>query len=146
MAGGMSTMESPAKLTRVARKPFAVSPATIRSKVANGSRLLEGLDARSAPARRYKDLQASMASDLGNDLTEAQLQLVRTAAGLVVMREALDAQVLNGVAINTGQYTNIANSLKRVLLALGLKRVPKDVTSLGEVLRQGHQRDREASP
>jgi hypothetical protein len=87
-----------------------------------------------------------MPADLGDDLTEAELQLVRTAAGLVVMREHLDFQVLNGVPINTTQYTNIANSLKRVLLALqpGLKRVPKDVTSLGEVLRQGNRS--EASP
>ena len=128
-----------------AKATDTVRPSTVRSAIANGSRLLEAIDARSAPARRFRDLQASMASDLGNDLTEAQLQLVRTACGLIVMRESLDTQVLNGETINTTQYTNIANSLKRVLMALGLKRVPRDVTSLGEVLRNGHRSD-EATP
>jgi hypothetical protein len=141
----MSGMENARPLSRVPRKPFALTPATIRSKVANGSALMQGIDARSAPARRFKDLQASMASDLGNDLTEAQLQLVRTACGLIVMRESLDTQVLNGMTINTGQYCTISNSLKRCLQALGLKRVARDVTSLGEVLLNGHRND-EATP
>src|SRR5262249_52845552 len=131
----METTSNGAKQTRVARKPFAVTPSAIRSKIANGNRLLEHIDARSAAARRFKGIQDSISADLGHDLTEAQLQLARTAAGLVVMREHLDAQVLNGETINTGQYTTIANSLKRVLVALGLKRIARPVPSPLEYAR-----------
>ena len=58
-------MKNGYQATHPGRKPFALSPSTIRSKVANGSALLDGIDARSAPARRFKDLQQSMTSDLG---------------------------------------------------------------------------------
>lgn len=112
------------------RRRFEIGPAAVRSAIANGSRLLEGLDGRSAPARRYRDMIAALASDLGgrDNLTEAQFQLIRSAAGLVVLREALDAKALNGEAIDTGDYCRISNCLRRVLSTVGLDRVPRDVT------------------
>jgi hypothetical protein len=76
-------------LRRRRRKRITVTRATVRSAIANGSRLLDSIDARSAPARRYRDLQDDIARDLGDDLTTTQLQLVRSAAGLVCLREAL---------------------------------------------------------
>ena len=121
------------------RKRFEITPSKVRSAVANGSRLLDGLDARSAPARRYRDLQHAIAQDLGGPdaLTEAQLQLIRSAAGLVVLREALDAKALNGEPIDTAQYTRIANTLRRVLSTIGLQRRPRDVTpTLEEYVRE----------
>jgi hypothetical protein len=124
-------MKNGYQATHPGRKPFALSPSTIRSKVANGSALLDGIDARSAPARRFKDLQQSMTSDLGGTsvMTEGQLQLIRTAAGLVCMREHLDAAMLRGESIDVSLYCTISNTLKRVLQALGLKRMAKPVMS-----------------
>ncbi len=61
-------------------------------------------------------------------LTEAQLQLVRSAAGLTVLREALDAKALNGERIDVAEYCRISNSLRRLLSTIGLQRIPKDIT------------------
>ena len=113
------------------RKRFAVMPAAVRSAVANGSRLLDHLDARSAPARRFRDIQNDIARDIcgGIDhLTEAQLQLVRTAAGLVVLREAFDAQALNGETISVAEYCRVSNSLRRVLATIGFNRAQRNIT------------------
>jgi hypothetical protein len=126
-------------LKRVPRRPITVGTAAQRSAVANGSRLLDGLDGRSAPARRYRDIAVAIATDLGgyDSLTEAQLQLVRSAAGLTVLREALDAKALNGERIDVGEYCRISNSLRRLLSTIGLDRTSRDVTpSVSEYVAQ----------
>jgi hypothetical protein len=88
------------------------------------------LDLRSAAARRYRDCVHAIAADLGgyDQLSEAQVQLVRSAAGLVVLRERLDAKALEDERIDVAEYCRISNSLRRVLSTIGLKRVPRDVT------------------
>jgi hypothetical protein len=98
--------------------------------MANGVSTLNGVDGRSLVARRYREVAAQIASDLGgaDDLTEGMRQIVRTAAGLVVLREDLDVKIINGQKVDTGDYTRIANSLRRVLVSIGLERRAKDVT------------------
>jgi|SRR6516225_8642150 hypothetical protein len=79
----------------MARRPRLTSPnERFRTGVANGSRVLDGVDGRSQVARRYREVSSAIGSDLGGSehLSEAQLQLVRSAAGLVVLRESLDVQ------------------------------------------------------
>jgi hypothetical protein len=117
------------------RKGFEVGSAAHRSAIGNGSRLLEHLDGRSAPARRYRDLQHAFARDIAPDpgaLSEMQVQLIRSAAGLVVLREALDAKSLNGEAIDIGNYTRIANTLRRVATTLGLERHARVIDGHGD--------------
>jgi hypothetical protein len=99
-----------------------------RTKLANGTRILEGIDGRSYVARRYRELGAALSVDLGGDLTEAQTQLVRSAAGLVVLRERLDVEAANDRPIDYQEYCTISNSLRRVLATLGLRRIAKDIT------------------
>jgi hypothetical protein len=113
------------------RKRFAIMPSAVRSAIANGSKLLDNLDARSAPARRFRDVQNDIARDISggiDHLTEAQLQLVRTAAGLVVMRESFDTAALNGEEVSVSEYCRVSNSLRRVLATIGFNRVPRDIT------------------
>lgn len=114
------------------RERLEITRSKLRSAVSNGRSLLVGIDQRSAPARRYRDVADAIASDLGGHdaLSEAQLHLVRSAAGLVVMRERLDAMALNDEKIDTSEYCRLTNSLRRLLATLGLKRVPRDVTDL----------------
>jgi len=51
---------------------------TTRSRITNGRELwLPGVDGRSPIARRARDIHEALTHDLGNDLTEAQKQLVR---------------------------------------------------------------------
>jgi hypothetical protein len=96
------------------------------------------VDGRSTIARRFREVGAAIATDVANsesDLTEAQKQLIRSAAGLVVLREKLDVKSVNDEDVDIGDYTRISNSLTRLLTAIGLERVPRNVTpTLSEYL------------
>ena len=59
---------------------------------------------------------------------------MRSAAGLVVLREQLDVKAVNGERVDTGQYCAISNTLRRVLATVGLQRVPKLVPTLQEYI------------
>ncbi len=96
----------------------------LRSRVTNGSKLVAGVDGRSADSRRYKDLCMSLADDLGGAavLTEAQRALVRQAAAMIVQSEKLQSAVLRGEIVDCEQLTRLANAATRILTRLGIKR------------------------
>jgi len=123
------------------RRRFEIRDTKARSAIANGTRLLVNLDHRSAPARRYRDLISAVSADLGgyDRLTEAQIQLVRSAAGLVVLRERLDQKSLNDERIDVAEYCRISNSLRRVLQTIGLQRAARNVTpTVEDYLKHGN--------
>lgn len=62
-----------------------------RSRVTNGSRMVEGVDGRSASSRRFRDLCRALADDLGGEaaLTQAELLTVRNAAAVTVASETM---------------------------------------------------------
>ena len=65
-----------------------------RSRVSNGSALfLDGVDGRSALARRYRDIIKQLVSDLGGDPSEAQSLIVRRASTLAVWCEQAEAEM-----------------------------------------------------
>ena len=98
----------------------------VRSKISNGSKMVAGLDGRSATARRYRDLQISYADDFGGEarLTEAQRTLIASTATLQVQAERVQAAVLRGEIVDSEQLTRLANSVARNLVRLGIKRRP----------------------
>jgi hypothetical protein len=103
------------------------SPRT-RSRVSNGSKLVAGVDGRSADARRYRDLVMNLTDDIGgaSNLSEAQRTLVSQAAALVVQAERLHGQILRGEFVDNEQLTRLSNAATRVLSRLGLKRRARD--------------------
>jgi hypothetical protein len=60
------------------RKPIASISTFNRSRVSNGTLLLQGIDGRSAPARRFRDLIHSYLEDF-DVVSEADETLIRTA-------------------------------------------------------------------
>jgi len=104
----------------------------VRTAIANGRAILEGVDGRSHVARRYRELGALLCSDMGgyDSLTEAQKQLVRSAAGLVILRERLDVKAVNGDKVDAGEYCAVSNTLRRVLVTIGLKPDPKLINNV----------------
>ena len=110
------------------RKRITVPNRYFRTKTANRSRVLDGVDGRSLVARRYREISAAIEIDMGGDLTEAQLQLVRSAAGLAILRENLDTKIVNGEPIRIEEYCTISNSLRRILKTCGLTRVARHIT------------------
>ena len=78
--------------------PVASRQRAHRSAVSNGTRLfcVDGLDGRSQTARRFRDLVETIGNDLGgvDHLSEGQKQLIRRAATLSIMAEAMEADAV----------------------------------------------------
>src|SRR5215207_7027839 len=109
------------------RRAFAKRPAACRSGVTNGSALfLEGVDGRSATARRFRDVLAQIARDLGGaeTLSEGQRQLARRCAMLSVECERLEASAIGGDEIDFHRFGQLVDRLGRALRRLGLELMP----------------------
>jgi hypothetical protein len=135
-ASSLSTFR-PAESSPADRPSVADRLPSQRSRVTNGSKLMAGIDGRSAEARRYRDLCLSFADDLGgaDGLTESQRALVRQAAALTVQSEKLQGAMLRGEDVSDEQMTRVANSLSRTLSRLGRKRATAKL-SVPEYLAQ----------
>ena len=107
-----------------------------RSAVTNGSRILDGIDGRSATARRFRDVLAEIVADLGGSdrLSEGQRQIARRCAMLAVECEKIEALGVAGEPIDLDTYGQLTDRIGRAFQRLGLKRVAKPVMSLQEHL------------
>jgi hypothetical protein len=112
-------------------RPLAVS-ARNRAATSNGSTILDGVDGRSAEARRFRDLVMAFAADLGadvTDLSEADAALCRHAASATMQSEALSRAVVNGEHVDTEQAVRAGNLLTRAMAALQRRRKPRSTTT-----------------
>jgi hypothetical protein len=110
-----------------------------RSRISNGSAVfLEGVDGRSILARRYRDILASLVSDMGGDPSEAQSLIARRSATLAVWCELAETAMAKGDDLNIAEFTTAANALRRLLSDLGLERQAHDVThqTLAEIAEE----------
>jgi hypothetical protein len=92
-----------------------------RSAISNGSRLHANVDARSAGARRFRDLIQSYTDEIGTALSESEMALVRQAAALTMQAETMQADIVNGLAIDADQLIRISGTAKRLLGAISAK-------------------------
>lgn len=115
------------------RASVATPKPQARTRVGNGSVVLQDVDARSATYRRYREILAALVSDMGGDPSEAQEQIARRAASLAIWCEDQDAAAANGQPLAIAAYTTASNTLRRLLESLGLERKLRNVTpSLAE--------------
>lgn len=111
-----------------------------RSRITNGKVLIAGVDQRSPWVRRCKDIIASHLSDLGGAdyCSAAERSIIRRASVMTVELERMETQfALAGEASAEALdvYARISSNLRRMLEAVGLKRVARNVTpSLDEYL------------
>lgn len=78
------------------RSKSVVKPSA-RSRVSNGKDLfLDGVDGRSAIARRYRDILAQLTSDIVGDPSEARTIIIRRATQLAVWCEQAEAEAAAG--------------------------------------------------
>jgi len=104
-----------------------------QSRLTNSSRLLPGVNGNSTWVRRCKDIIAAHMSDLGGDdsATQAERSIVRRASVLTVEMERIERQFALAEATDPellDLYQRTANSLRRLLEAVGLQRRARDVT------------------
>jgi len=92
--------------------------------------------------RRAKEIIADHLSDLGgiDNCSAAERSIVRRASTLTVELERLEARFATAGEADTADlevYQRCANSLRRLLEAVGLQRRSRDVTpSLSDILAQ----------
>jgi hypothetical protein len=96
---------------------MSARPSTSRSAISNGSRLLDGVDGRSATARRFRDLCLAYEQEIssGETLTEIERGTARQAAALAIRSEQLQRDIVNGKDIDPDHLTRISGSIKRLL-------------------------------
>ena len=118
-----------AKMSTARQKLIAPVPRT-RSRVTNGRSMFVGKDdARSALARRFRDLCLLHAEDLGGpeNLSQAQQQLIRRIASLEVQLEVLEGRMVDGdTTVDVESFARISSHLRRLLESLGLDRKPRE--------------------
>ena len=117
----------------VGRPPTGPHKSAQRSRVANGSALLSGVDGRSIWVKRCKELIADHVTDLGgfDNTSAAERSIIRRACVLSVELERFEKKfALAGEATDSDLdlYQRTSGNLRRLLEAVGLKRVPRDVT------------------
>jgi hypothetical protein len=119
-----------------AHRTTAVRSPTNRSRITNGRELLPGVDGRSAVARRYQDIVASLTSDAGGDsrMSETRRQLIRRFAALAVLAENMEAKLAMGEPIDLGQHCLLSSALVRLSSRLGVNRAAKVVQPLKDYL------------
>lgn len=110
--------------------PTVANSPTNRSRVSNGTVILEGIDGRSAMARRFRDIFAEVLSDLGgaDNVSEGERQLAKRAAGLSVGCEQIEAAMARSETVDTEDYVRLVNASNRTFSTLGLRRRAKDIT------------------
>jgi hypothetical protein len=114
------------------RPATTARPLTQRSRVTNGKTLFaDGGDMRTPWARRMRDVFEMHISDLGgvDASSAAELSIARRVATLTVELEKMEASFATSDATPEALtlYQMTANSLRRMLESLGLKRRPRDV-------------------
>ena len=136
MGTNNSTRPKTAKKSPVGRYKRDVSMACLRSAITNGSDLLAGdVDHRAAWVRRLRDLILAHTSDLGgaDNISAAEQSIVRRASMLELQLELLETTFAENDGMASSHqlllYQRTANSTRRLLEAVGLKRRAKDITT-----------------
>lgn len=104
-----------------------------RSRVTNGSVLLQNVDGRSGWARRMRDLMALHLSDLGGEaaVSTAEKSIVRRIATLTVELERMEERFATDGEADVDAldlYSRTSGNLRRLLEAIGPRRRLKDIT------------------
>ena len=96
----------------------------------NGRQLFIDGDARLKVSRGFRDVLASIATDLGgaDRLSEGQKQIARRCAMLSVECEIMESAAVAGQPFDLDVYGQLTDRLGRAFQQLGLKRVMHDVT------------------
>jgi hypothetical protein len=96
---------------------------------------LDDLDRRTGAYRKTVELIEAIESDAGgrDQLSTGQRQLVQRAAVTGALLEEIETRWLRGEDIDPAIYAMLGNAQRRLLVEVGLKRVPKELN--------GHDRE-----
>ena len=97
---------------------------------------LDGLDRRTAAYRETRKLIDELEEDLGGHdrLATGERQLIQRAAVLGAVLTDTESKWIGGEPIDITAYCTVVNAQRRLLETIGLKRVPRDATTLSQYL------------
>jgi hypothetical protein len=134
----MRLLSPPRRRAQLEREFIVSNDMTVTERVALDRLLtIADVDCRKGPGRRVRAIVRSLARDLADDLSTAQRMMVMRVAMLEALCTNTEAAILLGQEVSIDDYLQMANTQRRLLQTLGLRRVPKDVTpSLSDILRE----------
>jgi hypothetical protein len=115
----------------------AADPAVYgRTRIANHTDVLPGIDGRNLIARRYRDIADAIALDQGGEdqCSESRKQLIRRFAASSVLAEQVEAALARGEEIDISSHALLCSTLVRLAGKLGINRVPKNVNDMASYL------------
>ena len=126
---------------------FARRSPTTRAKVTNGTRLLAGVDGRSATARRFRDLIAELTPGGGGEgLAAAERSAIRQAAAMMLRAEQLQAEIVRGEAVDADTLIRLSSEARRILATVRKRaRPPATPTPTEYLTRRAAERAGERS-
>ena len=91
----------------------------------------QNLDGRTKARKQFDAIADGVADDLkgSGKLSTIQLHLIEAFAGCAIIINAINAQLLSGEDIDIADHSQAASTLVRLASRLGLRCVPRDVTS-----------------
>jgi hypothetical protein len=98
-----------------ARKEISPGRSRALDKVSNGTRMLAHVDMRSAAGRRFRHLVDAYSAELGTELSEAELSLVRQACALQLQAERMQGAIVRGEVVDSDALIRISSTSKRLL-------------------------------
>lgn len=151
IAIGASELPSskPRAMRRFTAQPKIKAPKKIcgRSSITNGKRLLAPGAGHTIWGRRFADLCADHAQDLGgvDNLSEAEIGLLRRASAIECELERREAMLAAGEEVNLDEFARAASHCRRLWETLGVSRKPKikEVT-LGDIVARHSKKAAEA--
>jgi hypothetical protein len=131
-----------AAATQPTRPAVAPKKSPQRSRVGNGTDILPDIDGRSPLARRIRELLDEFKADMGGEPSAPKLVIAKRAAVLSAWCELTEAEMAKAEktleGIDIASYTTAINTLRRLLVDIGLERKMKDVTpSLRDRIARG---------
>src|SRR6266705_1787579 len=114
-----------------ARTKRGLRSARTQSIVTNGKRLHVVATGNTPWARRFRDVFDQIAADMGDELSEAQRQIIRRCSLIAIACEKVECEAAIGKMLDVttlDSYGRNASRLGRELQRLGLRRQPRDIT------------------
>jgi hypothetical protein len=112
------------------------------SRITSGRLLPIDTDMNNGWSRRWSDLIRLFVAELGGDnsVSQAERSLVRRIATMQVACEKLEQEFANNTestpVTKLDQYQRLANSLRRMLITIGIKRVTIEPPDLHDYISQ----------
>jgi hypothetical protein len=102
----------------------------------------EALDSRTAAAKMWDSLAASIIADAGgeSEISTVQRTLIDAFCGVAIRLNDLNTKGLLGQPVDLSELSLVASTLTRLASRIGVARVPRDIgPTLGELLRREQQ-------